>query len=96
MLEPATLNPIPDHFQPPPPPIIVDDKLEFKISEILNSNIDKHCHTCKLLYIVHWTGYEGTDKETSWILTSELGNASELIVDFHASYMAKPGPLPSL
>jgi len=29
MLEPATLNPIPDWIQPPPPPIIVDDELEF-------------------------------------------------------------------
>jgi len=26
---------------------------------------------CKLLYLVCWTGYEGTDEETSWILASQ-------------------------
>src|SRR5882724_5228214 len=72
MLEPATPNLIPDRVQPPPPPIIVDDEPEFEISEILDSKIDNHYHACKLLYLVHWTGYEGTDKETSWILTYNL------------------------
>jgi len=40
MLEPATPNPNPNQIQPPPLPIIVDDKLEFEISEILDSKID--------------------------------------------------------
>ena len=96
MLEPATPNPIPDCVQPPPLPILADDELEFEISEILDSKIDNCQQACKLLYLVHWTGYEGTDKETSWILTSELGHASKLIVDFHAAYPAKPVPLTSL
>src|SRR5882724_3491286 len=96
MLEPATLNLIPDCVQLQPPPIIVDNELEFEISKILNSKIDNlHC-ACKLLYLVCWTGYKGTDEETSWILASELGHASELVVDFHAAYPAKPGPLTSL
>ena len=96
MLEPGTLNPIPNCIQPPPPPITVDDEPEFEISEILDSKIDNCRRTCKLLYLIHWTGYEGTDKETSWILASELGHASELIADFHSAYSAKPGPLSSL
>ena len=90
MLEPATPNPIPDRIQPPPLPITVDDEPEFKISRILESKIDNRHRTCKLLYLVHWTGYEGTDEETSWILTSEL------VTDFHSAYPAKPGPLSSL
>jgi len=97
MLEPATPNPIPDRFQPPPPPIIVNDEPEFEISEILDSKIDNRRRACKLLYLVRWTGYEGTDEETSWILASELGHAaSELVVDFHSAYPAKSGPLSSL
>jgi len=96
MLEPATLNLIPNCIQPPPPPIIVDDEPEFEISEILNSKIDNQRCACKLLYLVHWTGYEGTNEETSWILTSELGHASELIADFHSAYPAKSGPLSNL
>ena len=75
---------------------MVDDEPEFEISEILDTKINNRRRTCKLLYLVCWMGYEGTDKETSWILTSELGHASELVVDFHKAYLAKPGPLSSL
>ena len=75
---------------------MVNDEPEFEISEILDTKIDNCRHACKLLYLVCWTGYEGTDKETSWILTSELGHASELVMEFHAKYPAKPGPLSKL
>ena len=75
---------------------MVDDKPKFKISEILDTKIDNRRHACKLLYLILWMGYEGTNKETSWILASELGHASELIADFHKAYPAKPSPLSSL
>src|SRR6202035_5637019 len=61
-LEPATRNIIPNRVQPPPPPIEVNDDIEFEISEILDSKIDKR-RKCQLLYLVRWTGYEGTDQE---------------------------------
>ena len=93
MLEPAVLN---GRVQPPPPPIMVDDEPEFEISEILDTKINSCHHACKLLYLVRWKGYEGTNEETSWILASELGHVSELVVDFHKAYPAKPGPLSSL
>src|SRR5882724_1857239 len=96
MLEPATLNLIPNQVQPPPLPIIVDDEPEFEIYKIIDSKIDNRHRACKLLYLVHWTGYKGTDEETSWILASELGHAAELVVDFHSAYPAKSGPLSSL
>jgi len=91
-LEPFTPNTIPNRIQPPPPPVIIDGELEFEISEILDSKIDKRRRACKLLYLVRWEGHEGTDEETSWILASELGHASDLLADFHASYPHKPGP----
>ena len=90
MLEPAFLNTIPDRVQPPPPLVMVNDELEFEISEILDTKIDNRRRACKLLYLVHWTGYEGTDEETSWIL------ASELVTEFHTKYPTKPGPLSKL
>src|SRR6266481_3488675 len=96
MVEPANLNQIPNQVQPLPPPIMVDDEPEFEISKILDMKVDKRRCACKLLYLVHWTGYKGTDEETSWILTSELGHASKLISNFHAAYPVKPGPLSSL
>ena len=75
---------------------MVDVEPKFEISEILDTKIDNRHRTCKLLYLVCWTGYEGTDEETSWILASELGHASELVADFHTAYPAKPGPLSRL
>ena len=68
----------------------------FKISEILDSKVDCCCCLCKLLYLVCWSGYEGTNKETSWILASKLGNASKLIEEFHQAYLHKPRPLSNM
>jgi len=44
---------------------------------------------------MRWTGYEGTDEETSWLTADELTHAQELVDDFHKSYPEKPGPHPS-
>ena len=83
-LEPTIPNTIPNHVQPPPPPIEIEGKPEYEIAEILDSKIDWHHCNCKLLYLVCWLGYEGTDEETSWLLAMELGHASNLISDFHS------------
>jgi hypothetical protein len=92
-LKVTTPNTIPSHVQPPLPPVKIDGEPEFEISEILNSKIDnRHC-LCKLLYLVQWASYEETDKETSWILASELGHATEILDNFHSAYPVKPGPL---
>ena len=93
MLEPATPNMIPSQVQPPPLPVFVDGELEFEITEILDSKVNQWCCNCKLLYLICWIGYAGTDEETSWILASELGNAPKLVADYHVAYPAKPGPL---
>ncbi|KIO12138.1 hypothetical protein M404DRAFT_78797, partial [Pisolithus tinctorius Marx 270] len=90
-LEPAVPNTIPNRTQPPPPPVEVDSELEFELAEILDSKVDR-CHRCWLQYLVRWTGYEGTDKETTWVLATELDNASELVQEFHSHYPGKPGP----
>ena len=91
-LEPSVPNTIPNHTQPPPPPIEIDGEIEYEIAEILDSKIDNR-HRCKLLYYVKWSGYEGTDEETSWLPATELEHAQELVADFHARYPRKPGPL---
>ena len=92
MLEPEKPSSIPNRVQPPLPPVVIDGEPEFEISEILDSKIDKRRRPCQLLYLVQWTGYEGTDEETSWILATELPHASELVADFHTAYPNKPGP----
>ena len=69
----------------------IDGEEEYEISEILDSKIDKR-RKCKLQYLVHWLGYEGTDEETSWVPADEV-HASEAISDFHSANPSKPGPL---
>ena len=78
MLEPSTPNSIPDRTQPPLPPVLIDGKPEYEISEILDSKLDNQCRICKLLYLVRWFGYEGTDEETSWLPTNELAHIPTL------------------
>jgi Chromo (CHRromatin Organisation MOdifier) domain len=95
MLEPSIPNSVPNRIQPFPPPVIIDEEPEYKISEILDSKLDKRWE-CKLLYLVRWSGYEGTDEEASWIPANELGHASEIVSEFHLHYPSKPGPLLNL
>ena len=72
MLEPATLNLIPNRIQLPPPPVKIDGEPEYEILETLDSKVDKRRRHCNVLYLVRWAGYKGTDKETSWVLASEI------------------------
>jgi len=81
-LEPSILNTILNRIQSPPPPIEIDSETEFEIAEILDSKLDCRRRNCKLLYLVHWLGYEGTDEETSWLLVTELGHATDLVSAF--------------
>ena len=94
MLEPSTLNSIPKCIQPPPPPVLIDGEPKYEISEILDSKLDNQCRVGKLLYLVKWSGCEGTDEETSWLPANELAHATDIISDFHLKYPSKPGPLP--
>jgi Chromo (CHRromatin Organisation MOdifier) domain len=95
MLELSAPSSIPNHIQPPPPLVIIDEEPEYKISEILNSKLDKRW-ACKLLYLVRWSGYEGTNEETSWVPANKLRHASEIVSEFHLRYPNKPSPLSNL
>ena len=61
MLEPSAPNEFLNWTETLPPPIIINGEMEFEISEILDSKIDKHHFPS----VVKWSGYEGTDEETS-------------------------------
>ena len=82
-LEPVTPNTIPNRVQTLPSLVNIDGKTEYEIEEILDLKIDHRRWNCKLLYLVCWSGYEGTDEETSWLPADELRHASELIHDYH-------------
>ena len=95
VLEPAFLNEIPNRVQSLPPLVDIEGKLEYEISKIIDSKIDKR-QSCKLLYLVHWLGYENTDEELSWLPATELEHADELISDFHSTYPQKLSPISKL
>src|SRR5258708_5525340 len=78
---------------PPPLPIQLNGKMEYEVSEILNSKLDCHFKTGNVLcYLIHWAGYEGMDEETSWVAASDLANSPDLCASFHQWYPQKPRP----
>jgi hypothetical protein len=48
-----------------------------------------------LLYLVHWASYEGTNKETSWIVATELDHASKLVMDLICPILSNPDHYPN-
>src|SRR6185369_13344697 len=88
ILEPATLNKIPHWIQTPPPLIEIEGKPEYKIAEIADSKINRR-HSCKLLYLICWLSYEGTEEEFFWLLATKLEHAAELVAEFHSAHPTK-------
>src|SRR5258708_8061961 len=92
-LDPACPTPFPLQQQPPPPPLQIDGESEYKVSKILDSKVDQHCRPDnRLHYLVHWTGYKGTNEETSWISAQDLTHSPELFKLFHQQYPNKLAP----
>jgi len=92
MLEPAISNTFLQRFKPLPVLVIIDREPEYKISKIVNFNID-HWRACKLLYKVIWLGYKDTDNNSEWLPTTKLEYTKKLLSDFHLKYLSKLGPL---
>jgi hypothetical protein len=90
MLEPEIPSSIPNRTDDPPPPVEIDGEVEYEIAAILDTKVDRR-RRCKLLYLVRWAGYEGTNDETSWMTADELAHAQELVRDYHQAYPLKPG-----
>src|SRR5258708_7103591 len=91
-LEPTQPNPFLLQQQLPPLPLQVDGEMEYEVSEILDSKLDRCCRPDnRLHYLVHWMGYEGMDTETSWISARDLTHAPELRKLFHQRYPDKLG-----
>src|SRR5258705_1043592 len=74
-LELAEPDPFPQCAQPPPPPVEIDRDIEYEVSEILDSKLDRRFWGNSLLcYLVCWSGYEGIEEKTSWGSAQDLGN----------------------
>lgn len=92
MLEPHTPSTIPNRTPSPPPPVVINDKPEYEITEIVDSKYDRRYRDCQLHYKVRWSGYEGTDEEFTWEKANNLEHAQEAVADFHKAYPDLAGP----
>jgi transposase InsO family protein len=61
----------------PPPPEIINGEEEWEVEEIR----DHRRRGNGMQYLVHWKGYP--DEEDRWIAKSNLGNAQELLEEYH-------------
>lgn len=82
MLEPHFSSSIPGQVASLPPLVEINKDIKYKISEIVDSKLDKR-QKCPLLYHVRWTDYEDTDEEYTWVLATELKHTPEAVADFH-------------
>jgi len=83
-LKPHILDRFNDQALPPPKLIVVNNDVEYELREISDSKYDYwYWKTCKLFYLVRWTGYEGTNQEHSWISAVNLTHADEATEDYH-------------
>jgi hypothetical protein len=90
-LEPAHDAHFEGHTQPPLPPIKVEGEAEHKVAGILDSKLD--CWWKEpLVYLVKWTGYEGTPDESSWEPVEYLEHVLDLVHKFYHQHPNKPGP----
>jgi len=84
-LTPAPPDPIVGRRRtPPPPPELIDGEEEYVVEEILDSRMFRR----KLQYLVKWEGY-GIENN-SWEYWDNLGNAAEVVADFHARHPGAP------
>jgi hypothetical protein len=91
MLELHTSSMIPNQTIKPLLLVEIDSKIKYEIVEIIYTKLGRRRY-CKLLYLVHWSAYEGTNEETAWLPANELSHAPKLVNDCHKAYLHKPGP----
>ena len=83
LLEPYKESTILGGLQTPSPPTKINGEEEFEVFKILDSCINRK----KLEYLVHWQGYEVSER--SWEPIANLINSPKMIQEFHHQYSQK-------
>ena len=69
---------------PGPSNVMEDRKEEYEVEFI----VDSWYKGKRLEYLIHWQGWSETDR--TWEPLSNLGNAADVVCDFHASHPSMP------
>ena len=69
----------PNYAQPPPD--LVGEEEQYEVEQILDER--NHGRWKKKQYLVKWKGYPDSDNQ--WLDAKDMGNAQELIAEFHHS-----------
>jgi hypothetical protein len=90
LLRPAANNPLPGQLHPAPPPIEVEGIEEWEVEDIVDSRWDRRGRGSRprLKYTVKWSGYS----ELTEVPADYVGNAAQIVANFHRRYPEKPGP----
>ncbi|MBW0510586.1 hypothetical protein O181_050301 [Austropuccinia psidii MF-1] len=88
LLEPVKQSSIPDCNQLPPPPVLVEEKEEWEVAQVLDFKLKRG----KLWYLIEWKGFSEDPERTNWEPASNLTNSPDLVKDFRSLYPGKPGP----
>ncbi|MBW0508455.1 hypothetical protein O181_048170 [Austropuccinia psidii MF-1] len=91
LLEPLKQSAIPNRHRLPPPPVIVEEKEEWEVAQVLDSKLKRG----KLWYLVEWIGFSEDPERTTWEPASKLTNSTELSKYFYSFYPDRPGPISS-
>ncbi|MBW0470374.1 hypothetical protein O181_010089 [Austropuccinia psidii MF-1] len=88
LLEQVKKSTIPNINPLPPPPILVKEKEEWEVAQVLDPKLKRS----KLWYLLEWKGFSEDPERTAWEQASNLTNSPDLVKDFHSLYPDKPGP----
>ncbi|MBW0471082.1 hypothetical protein O181_010797 [Austropuccinia psidii MF-1] len=88
LLEPVKKSSIPNCNQLPPPPVLVEDKEEWEVAQVLNSKLKRG----QLWYLVELKGFSEDPERTTWEPASNLTRSPDLVNNFHSFHPANPGP----
>jgi Chromo (CHRromatin Organisation MOdifier) domain len=80
---------VPGRQHEPPPPVEIEDELEWEVETILDSRIRRE----RLEYLVKWAGIASDLKKQRWKPATDLTNAAEIVVEFHAANPNKPNTI---
>ncbi|MBW0485916.1 hypothetical protein O181_025631 [Austropuccinia psidii MF-1] len=78
---------IPNRNQLPSPPVLVEEKEEWEVAQVLDSKLKRG----KLGYLLEWKGFSEDPERTTWEPASNLTSSPDFGKDFHSLYPDKPG-----